>query len=109
MNAIQVALGDGHLCNYLVDATTGALWDRKKISLGTQPIGLRTFRSKQTTHVFAASDRLTVIYSSNKKLLYSNVNMRDVSHMSPFNRWGHLPAGHSFIVYMLLIECLTND
>jgi len=85
MPYLLVALGDGHLCNYLVDATTGALWDRKKISLGTQPIGLRTFRSKQTTHVFAASDRLTVIYSSNKKLLYSNVNMRDVSHMSPFN------------------------
>ncbi|GKC46407.1 DNA damage-binding protein 1, partial [Tanacetum coccineum] len=44
-----------------------------------------TFSSKSTTHVFAASDRPTVIYSSNKKLLYSNVNLKEVSYMCPFN------------------------
>ena len=48
--------------------------ERKKICLGTKPIMLRTFRSNGTSYVFAASDRPTVIYSSNKKLLYSNVN-----------------------------------
>lgn len=79
------ALGDGHLLNFLLNTSTGALTDRKKISLGTQPITLRTFSSKNTTHVFAASDRPTVIYSSNKKLLYSNVNLKEVSHMCPFN------------------------
>ncbi|KAF3664073.1 DNA damage-binding protein 1 [Capsicum annuum] len=65
--------------------STGELTDRKKVSLGTQPITLRTFSSKDATHVFAASDRPTVIYSSNKKLLYSNVNLKEVSHMCPFN------------------------
>lgn len=65
--------------------SSGELTDRKKVSLGTQPITLRTFSSKSTTHVFAASDRPTVIYSSNKKLLYSNVNLKEVSHMCPFN------------------------
>lgn len=79
------ALGDGHLLNFLLNMSTGELTDRKKISLGTQPITLRTFSSKSTTHVFAASDRPTVIYSSNKKLLYSNVNLKEVSHMCPFN------------------------
>ncbi|CAN8246204.1 unnamed protein product [Cochlearia groenlandica] len=79
------ALGDGHLLNFQLDKTTGQLKDRKKVSLGTQPITLRTFSSKNTTHVFAASDRPTVIYSSNKKLLYSNVNLKEVSHMCPFN------------------------
>ncbi|KAG0461871.1 hypothetical protein HPP92_020347 [Vanilla planifolia] len=79
------ALGDGHLFNFLLDLTTGRLSDRKKVSLGTQPITLRTFSSKDATHVFAASDRPTVIYSSNKKLLYSNVNLKEVSHMCPFN------------------------
>lgn len=64
---------------------SGELTDRKKVSLGTQPITLRTFSSKNTTHVFAASDRPTVIYSSNKKLLYSNVNLKEVSHMCQFN------------------------
>ena len=79
------ALGDGHLLNFTLNTTTGELTDRKKVSLGTQPITLRTFSSKSTTHVFAASDRPTVIYSSNKKLLYSNVNLKEVSHMCPFN------------------------
>ncbi|XP_078433681.1 DNA damage-binding protein 1a-like [Wolffia australiana] len=79
------ALGDGHLFNFLLNASTGELSDRKKVSLGTQPITLRTFASKGATHVFAASDRPTVIYSSNKKLLYSNVNLKEVSHMCPFN------------------------
>uniref|UniRef100_A0A5B7BQC4 DNA damage-binding protein 1 n=1 Tax=Davidia involucrata TaxID=16924 RepID=A0A5B7BQC4_DAVIN len=79
------ALGDGHLLNFLLNMNTGELADRKKVSLGTQPITLRTFSSKNTTHVFAASDRPTVIYSSNKKLLYSNVNLKEVSHMCPFN------------------------
>ncbi|KAK0579690.1 hypothetical protein LWI29_029830 [Acer saccharum] len=79
------ALGDGHLLNFLLNMSTGELADRKKVSLGTQPITLRTFSSKNTTHVFAASDRPTVIYSSNKKLLYSNVNLKEVSHMCPFN------------------------
>eukprot|EP00271_Cylindrocystis_brebissonii_P010251 TRINITY_DN26392_c0_g1_i1.p1 TRINITY_DN26392_c0_g1~~TRINITY_DN26392_c0_g1_i1.p1 ORF type:complete len:1092 (+),score=241.19 TRINITY_DN26392_c0_g1_i1:211-3486(+) len=82
---LLVALGDGHLFNFLVDASTGLLSDRKKLSLGTQPITLRTFRSKDAQHVFAASDRPTVIYSSNKKLLYSNVNLKEVTHMCPFN------------------------
>mmetsp|Transcript_63382 Transcript_63382/g.200458 ORF Transcript_63382/g.200458 Transcript_63382/m.200458 type:complete len:1099 (-) Transcript_63382:192-3488(-) len=79
------ALGDGQLFNFVVDPATGSLRDRKKISLGTQPITLRTFRSKDTTHVFAASDRPTVIYSNNKKLLYSNVNLKEVNFMCPFN------------------------
>ncbi|XP_010906318.1 DNA damage-binding protein 1a [Elaeis guineensis] len=79
------ALGDGHLFNFLLNTSSGELSDRKKVSLGTQPITLRTFSSKDATHVFAASDRPTVIYSSNKKLLYSNVNLKEVSHMCPFN------------------------
>ncbi|WOL18645.1 DNA damage-binding protein 1 [Canna indica] len=79
------ALGDGHLLNFLLNVNTGELSNRKKVSLGTQPIMLRTFSSKDTTYVFAASDRPTVIYSSNKKLLYSNVNLKEVSHMCPFN------------------------
>jgi DNA damage-binding protein 1 len=59
--------------------------DRKKIALGTRPILLRPFRSRGAAAVFAASDRPTVIYSANRKLLYSNLNENEVSHMAPFN------------------------
>ncbi len=39
---------------------------------------LSKFTSKNAAHVFAASDRPTVIYSNNKKLLLSNVNLKEV-------------------------------
>lgn len=82
----MVALGDGHLFTFVVDESNGfGLTDRKKVSLGTQPMTLKLFTTNGAQHVFAASDRPTVIYSSNKKLLYSNVNLREVSHMSSFN------------------------
>ena len=82
---LLAGLGDGQLFTFALDPATGALSDRKSLSLGTQPISLRAFRSKATTHVFASSDRPTVVYSANKKLLYSNVNLREVNHMCSFN------------------------
>ena len=48
------------------------------MTLGTKPIALRSFVSGGVRHVFAASDRPTVIYSANKKLLFSNVNEDEV-------------------------------
>jgi DNA damage-binding protein 1 len=78
-------LGDGHLLTYSLDAATGALSGRKKLCLGTQPVLLSSFHSKGVEHVFAASDRPTVIYSAHKKLLPSNVNLRHISHVCPFN------------------------
>ncbi|KAK9843115.1 hypothetical protein WJX74_007214 [Apatococcus lobatus] len=82
---LLAGLGDGHLFNFHLDPSTAALENRRKLSLGTKPITLKPFRSKGATHVFAASDRPTVIYSSNKKLLYSNVNEGEVNFMCPFN------------------------
>lgn len=100
------ALGDGHLFNFLLNMTTGELSDRKKVSLGTQPITLRTFSSKDTTHVFAASDRPTVIYSSNRKLLYSNVNLKEVSHMCPFN-CAAFPDRFALAPYFEYFSCIS--
>ncbi|KAK4488130.1 hypothetical protein RD792_003872 [Penstemon davidsonii] len=78
-------LGDGHLLNFVLNTSNGELSDRKKVSLGTRPIILRTFSSNNATHVFATSDRPTVIYSSDRKLFCGNVNLREVSHVCPFN------------------------
>ena len=64
---------------------TFRLDDRKRVSLGTQPIALNTFATKDAVSVFACSDRPTVIYSSNHKLLFSNVNLKEVSFMSKFH------------------------
>ena len=46
--------------------------------MGTQPVALTAFKHDDMTHVFAASDRPAVVYSSNAKLLFSNVNNKEV-------------------------------
>ncbi|XP_052801738.1 DNA damage-binding protein 1-like [Mya arenaria] len=79
------ALGDGSLFYFHLNIVTGYLTDKKKVTLGTQPTVLRTFKSLSTTNVFACSDRPTVIYSSNHKLVFSNVNLKEVNHMCPLN------------------------
>lgn len=53
--------------------------ERKKVVLGTKPILLSAFSTGGQRHIFAASDRPTIIYSNNKKLLYSNLNENEVS------------------------------
>jgi len=80
------ALGDGSLYYFLLNAKTGELTDKKKVTLGTQPTVLRSFKSSSySTNIFACSDRPTVIYSSNHKLVFSNVNLKEVNHMCPLN------------------------
>ncbi|XP_070551484.1 DNA damage-binding protein 1-like [Ptychodera flava] len=83
------ALGDGSLFYFQLNTETGYLSDRKKVTLGTQPTVLKTFKSLSTVNVFACSDRPTVIYSSNHKLVFSNVNLKEVNYMCPLNAEGY--------------------
>ncbi|CAB3248582.1 unnamed protein product [Arctia plantaginis] len=79
------ALGDGSMFYFTVDPVSGVLTNKKKVTLGTQPTVLRSFRSLSTTNIFACSDRPTVIFSSNHKLVFSNVNLKEVTHMCSLN------------------------
>lgn len=85
MNYLLCALGDGSMFYFSLNKVDGTLTDKKKVTLGTQPTILKTFRSLSTTNVFACSDRPTVIYSSNHKLVFSNVNLKEVNHMCSLN------------------------
>lgn len=78
---LLVTLGDGTLIYFILDENTGSLSGKKKVPLGTQPTSLCAFSSGGARTVFACSDRPTVIYSSNKKLVFSNVNLKEVAHM----------------------------
>ncbi|KAF8930905.1 DNA damage-binding protein 1a [Dissophora ornata] len=88
---LLVGLGDGQLLTFALDAALSTLPIPKRISLGTQPIMLRQISSSRggtggaSSHIFACSDRPTVIYSSNRKLLYSNVNLKQVATVASFN------------------------
>lgn len=80
-----IAIGDGLLLYYVLDSETGALSERKKVILGTHPTCLQLFRSNSSVNIFACSDRPTVIYSNNYKLIFSNVNLKKVNYMCSFN------------------------
>ncbi|KAF6200141.1 hypothetical protein GE061_006442 [Apolygus lucorum] len=82
---VLCALGDGSMFYFNFNATSGQLFEKKRVTLGTQPIVLRPFKSMATTNVFACSDRPTVIYSSNHKLVFSNVNLKEVTFMCSLN------------------------
>ena len=122
------ALGDGRLASWAVtetwlpessaasagsDLSCVALSDFKAVALGTQPLKLRAFRAKGSTHVFASSDRPAIVHASGRsaggsggsgavehaKLLYSAVNVKDVSCACPFHVPGVLEDG----------ICLSNE
>ncbi|KAG1174443.1 hypothetical protein G6F70_004910 [Rhizopus microsporus] len=77
-NYLLVALGDGQFYNFKLDGREGTLSDKKRTFLGKWPIHLTTFTLNGITHVFAASDKPSVIHSRNQKLVYSNVNLKEV-------------------------------
>lgn len=79
------ALGDGSMFYFELDRKIPKLINQKKVTLGTQPTILKSFTSLSSTNVFACSDRPTVIYSSNNKLVFSNVNLKEVNHMCSLN------------------------
>ncbi|KAL1129243.1 hypothetical protein AAG570_013772 [Ranatra chinensis] len=82
---VLCALGDGAMFYFSFDPATGRLSEKRKVTLGTQPIVLKSFRTMSVTNIFACSDRPTVIYSSNRKLVFSNVNLKEVSYMCSIN------------------------
>jgi len=84
VNYLLCSLGDGSLFYFLL-TPQGNLVDKRKVILGTQPTVLRKFKTQATTNVFVCSDRPTVIYSSNKKLVFANVNLKEVKHMCSLN------------------------
>lgn len=77
-NFLLAGLADGHLFSFRIDPASGALSNRKKISLGSQPVGLVPFFSGSTLLVFASCDRPTVVQATGEKLTYCNVNRKQV-------------------------------
>ncbi|KAG1406486.1 hypothetical protein G6F58_009813 [Rhizopus delemar] len=81
---LLVALGDGQFYNFKLDSISGQLSDKKRTFLGKLPIHLSNFSLNGVTHVFAASDKPSVVHSRNQKLVYSNVNLKEVRCATSF-------------------------
>ncbi|CAG8577446.1 14785_t:CDS:10, partial [Acaulospora morrowiae] len=76
INYLLVTVGDGQLYHFTIDPTRGLLLERKRFTIGTQPVMLAPFITNGVKYVFAASDKPSIIFSANKKLLFSSVNTK---------------------------------
>jgi len=101
---VVVSLADGPIVYYFLDPEQGLLYERKKVALGTKPTTLTICQrtdfsslpsssststsndlSSHRTVLFACSDRPSVISSSNTKLVFSAVNLREIVCMCSFH------------------------
>eukprot|EP00117_Sycon_ciliatum_P004057 scpid20029/ scgid8581/ DNA damage-binding protein 1; Damage-specific DNA-binding protein 1 len=80
-----VSMGDGGVVYFPAEFSTGQLGQRKRVVLGTQPTTMRPFHTASSFNIFVCSDRPSVIYSSNSKLLFANVNFKVVDYVCPIN------------------------
>ena len=88
----------------------GELTEQKKVTLGTKPTMIQPFKAGTSRNIFACSDRPTVIYSSNNKLVFSNVNLKVLYFFSLFWIFFKILSchirDHSFSTYVKCSEKL---
>jgi len=86
-------MGDGQLIVFELQKelsnpskTISALSSPNKVTLGTNPVSITCFENKSGWHVMASCDRPTVVYcaKNSSRLLYNNVNLKNVRHMATF-------------------------
>lgn len=94
INYLFVSLGDGSVISYVIRNVSESgqlgleLSESRKVVLGTQPTILKKFHSEKpipTNNIFACSDRPSVISTTNQKLVYSSVNLKQVEYMCQLN------------------------
>ncbi|KAI5813292.1 mono-functional DNA-alkylating methyl methanesulfonate N-term-domain-containing protein [Pyronema omphalodes] len=83
---LLVAMGDGTLHTFSVDADTYAITNKKVILLDTQAVYFRVIPSENgSENVFSASDHPSLIYDDEGRLVCSAVTAENISHITPFN------------------------
>lgn len=116
IDSVFVGMGDGHLLAYEIEdvvvdqKAAKKLVNRRKVSLGTQPLTLVSFLTQtpgtdtsqsadssagMKRFLFVCGDRPTVIHAdANGRLLFSNVNTRSIQSVCGFNtlEYGSLVA-----------------
>ncbi|VDD75995.1 unnamed protein product [Mesocestoides corti] len=82
------AMADGSVYYYTIDCTSGNVFlrDAKRVNAGTGPsMHLSQWRSHNKGHIFVCSNHPCVVYSTRNKLVFSNVNLKEVTWMAPLN------------------------
>ncbi|VDN11490.1 unnamed protein product [Dibothriocephalus latus] len=82
------AMGDGALYYYTIayNAENITLRDAKRVNAGTGPsMYLSQWRSHNKNNVFVCSNHPCIVYSVKNKLVFANVNLKEVGWMCPLN------------------------
>ncbi|KAF5400819.1 DNA damage binding protein 1 [Paragonimus heterotremus] len=82
------AMGDGTLYFYTIVPTADRVFlrDAKRVNAGTGPsMFLRQWRSQCKVNVFVCSNHPCVVYSIKNKLIFANLNLKEVNFMTPLN------------------------
>ncbi|PWW77688.1 hypothetical protein C7212DRAFT_277045 [Tuber magnatum] len=83
---LLVALGDGSIFTFSINETTCALYEKKNIILGTQPIRFQPIlRGDGKTTVFATCDHPSIIYGSDGRIVYASVTADKSTYVTSFN------------------------
>ena len=85
-STLFVAMADGNVVTFSVDAKTYALSGKKSVLLGTQQGSFRELpRGNGLSAVVATCEHPSMIYSSEGHIVYSAVTAEDVSYICPFD------------------------
>ncbi|KAI8064743.1 CPSF A subunit region-domain-containing protein [Gongronella butleri] len=79
-----VALGDGKVMHYTLNEQM-ELGNQSTITIGTRSVSLHAFAIHGQNAVFCASDRPTIITSVRGRLVYSAVNLKNITGFTLFN------------------------
>ncbi|CUS14274.1 unnamed protein product [Tuber aestivum] len=82
---LLVALGDGSIFTFAIDEITCALYEKKNIILGTQPIRFQPIMRDGKTTVFATCDHPSVIYGSDGRIVYASITADKSTYVTSFN------------------------
>ena len=83
---LLVALADGNVVIFAMDATTLELKNKKTTILGTQQANLRAIpKDDGLSQVFATCEHPSVIYGSDGRIMFSAVTADKASCVCPFN------------------------
>jgi DNA damage-binding protein 1 len=83
---LLVAMEDGNIVTFNVSVDPLALSRRKTVTLGSSPARLHVLPELDgTCKVFATTDHASLIYSSEKRIIYSATTADDATYVVPFD------------------------
>lgn len=83
--SLLIGTTDGSLVSFNYDTEQRSLSNRKYSALGSSPVLLHSFSTRQGPNVFAVTDRPAIIHASRAKIAISSINIPSCTYFTSFN------------------------